>query len=343
MNIRYNLVGLALLATIASYAQRPFSCTTGEMVEKSYQDHPEFLTAHEQLEQFTADYVKNNAAERTASNSAPTYLIPIVFHIIHNYGPENISDAQVYDEVKILCRDYRMRNADTASVIPSFQGIRADTKIEFRLAQKDPNGNCTNGIDRVASLLTYKAGDNSKLNDWPSNKYLNVWVVSDIANGAAGYAYFPGTINSAADGVLILSNYIGSIGTSNPTQSRALTHEIGHTLNLYHPWGNSNSPGVSCSGSDQVADTPDTKGWDFCPAPTAAAICNPPVIENFSNYMDYSYCSNMFTAGQVARMTAAITPLSGLLTCQSILGTVSPSNPSDHAPICWAVGPKTEI
>ncbi|MBK7855670.1 MAG: hypothetical protein IPJ79_12925 [Bacteroidetes bacterium] len=83
-------------------------------------------------------------------------------------------------------------NADTASIVPAFQGIAADCEIEFRLARLDPNGNCTNGIDRIKSIKTYDADDASKLNPWPSDEYLNIWTVSNFGTShanAAAYAY----------------------------------------------------------------------------------------------------------------------------------------------------------
>ena len=92
--------------------------------------------------------------------------------------------------------------------------LAADIRIEFRLAQIDPNGNCTNGIDRIYSSLTHAGSDQSKLNQWPRDKYLNVWTVSTIGmSGVAGYAYFPSATNSYLyiyDGIIILSNFISS-------------------------------------------------------------------------------------------------------------------------------------
>ena len=108
----------------------------------------------------------------------------------------------------------------------------------------------------------------------------------------------------AVDGVIALSTYVGSIGTSSPTNSRTLTHEIGHFFNLQHVWGNTNAPGVAC-GDDGVSDTPITKGWDHCPS-SNYDVCNNGVDENFQNYMEYSYCDVMFTQGQNTRMHAAL-------------------------------------
>ena len=284
-------------------------CATNEMLEKAFRENPslkaDFEAREAILQQEDKRAYRQNYRQMRLTSSAPTYIIPVVFHIVHDYGAENISDAQILDEMRILNLDYRKLNPDTSAVDSVFKSVDGDTKIEFRLARLDPNGQCTSGIDRIPSMETYIGSESSKLNDWPSNKYLNVWVVKTIGNGAAGYAYLPGTCPPANDGIIILSSYIGSIGTSSPTTSRALTHEIGHFLNLQHTWGSTNQPGVSC-GDDGVSDTPVTEGWNHCPGIAASKLCNPNIEENYQNFMDYSYCSHMFTWGQAARMTSAL-------------------------------------
>ncbi len=313
-----------IICISVSTAFGQLSCGSNEMSEQLLAQHPELLEKYAQYETYTQNYVKNmestqNKTGRKAPTSAPTvYVIPIVFHILHQNGPENISDAQINDEMRILNEDYAKLNPDTSAIAtPHFKSIAANLQIKFVLAKIDPNGNCTNGIDRIYTNRTNNAGDLSKLNQWDPKKYLNVWVVKSIGSaGVAGYAYFPWEVDgflSPNDGVLILNNYIGSIGTSSPLTSRALTHEIGHVLNLEHPWGLTNSPGVAC-GDDGVEDTPDTKGWNHCPVDTnAAKVCDTirrsPVyllVENYQNYMDYSYCSCMFTDGQKLRIYAAL-------------------------------------
>ncbi|HEX8515337.1 MAG TPA: M43 family zinc metalloprotease [Bacteroidia bacterium] len=296
------------LAGTGAFAQHKY-CHTDEMVHRSLNAHPELKSAYLAEEERLSVLDTKAAAEGYTDQQRgplmpPIYKIPVVFHIIHQNGPENISDAQIHDQMRILNEDFRKMNSDISAVVPAFTGTTADSEIEFELARKDPNGNCTNGIDRIFSDETNIGDESSKLNYWPRSKYLNVWVVKTITSGAAGYAYLPGTAwPTNTDGIIILSTYIGSIGTGMPQRSRALTHEIGHFLNLQHVWGNSNSPGVAC-GDDNVTDTPVTKGHTTCNL--TDATCTPGVVENVQNFMEYSYCSNMFTPGQKTRMRAAL-------------------------------------
>jgi len=264
---------------------------------------PESRMAEEYLEQWTIDYAANRGGD------LEIYIIPVVFHIIHDNGPENIGDDQVLNALSILNRDFRKLNTDVSLVVDAFQDITADIGIEFRLAAKDPNGNCTTGINRVVSDLTYDGDSEMKsLIYWPRNKYLNVWICSDAA-GSAGYTNLPGNVNAiwlaSSDGIVIRSDYTGSIGTSSASRSRTLTHEVGHWLNLYHTWGSGNTPGVAsnCNQDDIVSDTPNTIGWTECSL-TGSSCTN--TVDNVQNYMEYSYCSRMFTEGQSTRMRAAI-------------------------------------
>lgn len=246
--------------------------------------------------------------------SGNPYVIPVVFHIVHNYGPENIADAQVHDALRIINENFRKRNADTANIVPAFQGIAADCEIEFRLAQKDPNGNCTRGINRIASTTTYSGGHEVKqLIQWNPTMYLNVYVVNQAA-GLAGHAVWPSDADTIPewDGIVISHDYLGSIGTSAPTRSMVLSHEIGHYLNLQHIWGGNNVPGFyylpcanagNCAYDDGVMDTPNTIGWQSC-ALNGASCGN--VVDNVQNFMDYSYCGIMFTEGQKTRMHACL-------------------------------------
>lgn len=307
LSLLFGLVSMALLSSVQfAKAQQGehLNCGHTEAQEKLYREHPELRQKEEDFRAVILDYVNNkmdvNALEK---NRAGDYIIPIVFHILHNYGTEDITDAQVYDQVRILNVDYQKKNADTSVVLNLFKSRIGNANLEFRLAKKDPQGNCTNGIDRINTYKTNFADDQSKLNQWPQQYYLNVWVTKSIGSaGVAGYAYKPISVGNIWfwDGIIILHDYIGSIGTGNVAYSRALTHEIGHYLGLDHPWGSTNNPEVAC-GDDGVEDTPKTKGTTSCNLNSTVNDCDT-IQANIQNYMDYSYCSVMFTKGQVDYM-----------------------------------------
>jgi hypothetical protein len=267
---KYILLGTFtfFLGSKTIFAQNEKHCGTTEATQVLQTANPELKEKEISYNKALAQQIQQKKQLKSTEAAEAIYTIPIVFHIIHQNGSENISDAQILDEVAILNRDYAKLNPDTADIIANtpYDTLATNIHIQFRLARLDPNGNCTNGIDRIYSHRTNNADDASKLNPWPRNKYLNVWVVKSIGDvGVAGYAYFPADVDATPnkDGVLILHDYIGSIGTSSENTSRALTHEIGHYLSLYHPWGGTNSPEVAC-GDDAVNDTPVTMGHLSC-------------------------------------------------------------------------------
>lgn len=286
-------------------------CGNPEALKKLHAENPGMEADYQKM-------INKYRQNKTVHGKAYTEItIPIVFHIIHEYGSENITDNQVISQVAILNRDYHKLNADTADVIPQFDSIIGNANIKFVLAGLDPYGNCTNGIEHIYNHNTNQGDDFSKLNQWHRDKYLNVWVTKSIgASGVAGYAYYPtSTVGSFffADGIIILHDYIGDQGTGNAFRSRALTHEIGHYLGLAHTWGNDNDPGVatSCNQDDGIDDTPNCIGQTTCNLsantcndllPTPSPYWNFDAIDNVQNYMEYSYCSNMFTNQQVDLM-----------------------------------------
>lgn len=288
-------------------------CGSVEMMDAHFKKHPELKQQFE-ASQNQINQSENDLNTSTHKTAAVNYTIPVVFHVLHVNGSENISDAQIHDQMAIFNRDFNLQNADTSVVIAPFKNSIGNVHFNFVLAGKDPNGNCTSGIDRFFDPKTnsWEGDYQDYLYTWDPTKYLNFYVVKGIASGAAGYAYYPGSLGTGSpmDGIVILQNYVGSIGTGNLNQSRALTHEVGHWFNLQHTWGNTNNPGVAC-GNDAVFDTPITKGYTACSTLISSQICNAGVAENYQNYMDYSYCCVMFTNGQATRMNNAANSSNG--------------------------------
>lgn len=260
-----------------------------------------------QLEAFTREYA-------ASTRGGQIYTIPVVFHVIHKYGNENISREQILDGLDVLNATFRKQIPDTADIHPDFKPIHADCEIEFKLATKDPEGNCHSGINRIASSLT-NSGDHrvKELVHWDPSMYLNVYIVSNAA-GLAGHAVWPSDADTIPewDGIVMSHAYMGRIGTSDQTRSVVFAHELGHYLNLHHIWGGNNVPDfyylpvgqqANCNEDDLVDDTPNTIGWSSCNL-NASSCGNE--RDNVQNAMDYSYCNVMFTEGQKARMRACL-------------------------------------
>ena len=307
-------------ASFVSVAQAPF-CDAESRTNESVASNPQAALNLEQLEKFTQEYLAQDPEFRRSSSAQ--YVIPVVVHIMHDYtASSNIKKANVLDAIRILNRDFNVQNSDTSMIVNEFKNRIGGLDIQFRLAQIDPQGNCTDGITRHYTELTNTAGENVKMIvSWDTDKYYNIWVVKSIASGAGGYAYIPGTAPSPSqEGVVCLARQFGSLAPSGGSNlsRRTLTHETGHYLSLRHTWGPTNNPGSSnnCSFDDGVDDTPYCAGvTSGCP--TSLNSCNDTTfygfdqIDNVQNYMDYSSCERMFTIGQAEKMDAALNSFIG--------------------------------
>lgn len=317
------LVSAVASMALSAHAQDLMQpCATDEHYHMLLAQHPE-LAAYE--EQFNSQLNKH-FAKLTATPDTTTYDIPLVVHVIHDYGAENISDNVIYEAAAYWAQVYMKQNPDTSGVIPPFIPYIGNPNIRLHLATIDPDGNPTKGIVRHVSYLTNNGSDNAKFDSWPNNKYMNIWFIGTFgagATGAAAYAYYPSAAAGMPyyDGVISLASYVNT--------SKTIPHELGHCLNLQHVWGNTNNPGVAC-GDDLVDDTPPTMGHnpvgcvDAALFDTACAtgymkmytstttglmdsLVDYPDTANAQNIMDYTYCSIMFTKGQCTRMRTALT------------------------------------
>lgn len=321
-------------------------CTFDALYAKSMSnpDSAEKLAAIEKLIYEKAQEIKReglNSENYNAKTNTILYTIPVVVHVIYASQYDNISKAQIEDALRILNEDYQRLNPDASQTRTQFQGVAADLQIEFKLAKKDPNGNCTDGITRTPnSAASLSGGESAKVVKWTRSKYLNIWVTRNVAGTTPqdpgggytlGYSFMPGT-GGSGDGVIIRHDEMGTIGTAgNGNHSgRTLSHEVGHYLALHHPFAPSrnqsgNNAADPCSRNHSFNPTPtNLSGFenllDFCEdTPPAAASnfgCNPStnscnndspnLPDQIENYMDYADCQNMFTEDQKARVHAVL-------------------------------------
>lgn len=354
------LLSVALLtgasATVPVLAQHVHNASCGTDLNAALAD-PAFA---EDFAKFNA-YVKDHP-QSADDKAGGVRIIPVVVHVIHNgSNSSNVSVASINTMLTKMNQAYSKTPPNINTLPLRFDSIAGNAMIEFRLATRDPLGNCTNGIRRVyapqKSVNTYDDKKFKSLSYWDRAKYLNIWVVNNIvdpsdATGGGqilGYCLFPGNAPALRDGATLAS---GSI-----TTQAVAAHEIGHHLNLIHIWGD------AVCGDDQVDDTPIARGTNFawanpCGTAVKEATCYENVIdnphdsllrfaigENYQNYMDYvsDYnCPNMFTKGQIERMNATLTQYPYRKNVVTEANNIA-TGTQDNAPACSQLAPVAEF
>ena len=298
-------------------AQLPVErCGADQFLHEATIDRPELkdqiIKNRRELNRFQSD---PSAITRSTSIS-----IPVVFHVVYRTDEQNISDYQIYDQLAIINRSFNRSNHNLHWVDDEFRHLIADIEIEFCLARTDPDGDPTQGINRIktevdeigrerfnGNKLAVFFSEQGGADLWDPNQYLNIWIC-EIGGNVVGSATYPNLVPyPEAEGVLMDYRFIGSVGTaigSRPYDGgKTLVHEIGHYFNLFHPWG----PGPGgCDTDDEVEDTPMQEGPYFSCNPTSRFSCGSEDI--VTNFMDYTEdeCLAMFTIGQKERMLASL-------------------------------------
>ena len=275
-------------------------CAADEVLQQQIAADPQRAMYLEELERKTQSF------SGRSGRFAGTLKVPVVVHIVMT-NPAQVTDAQVQSQIDVLNADFGKTNSELSNSSVYLAGYDfnnvPDCDLEFYVSQI---------IRKTSTTATF--GTNDAVKKSPagspavnSTTMLNMWVC-DLSSGFLGYAQFPGG-SPSTDGVVIDYQAFGLASASSYPMyasfnlGRTATHEVGHWFNLRHIWGD-----ARC-GNDQVADTPQHDASNGgCPAVNHKSKCTGRPLEQWMNYMDYTYdrCMYMFSTGQKTRMDAAI-------------------------------------
>lgn len=283
--------------------------------------------------------IRNWIEKQSLLDNDQLYTLPVVVHVIHTGtpigSPDNPTDADIQSMIQLLNQDWRKAGAQSGGV---------DMKIQFQLASRDPNCNSTTGIIRVngSSLPNYASGGITiggtpgsvdqvlvkNLSRWSNTDYINIWVVNKIDGSATltgGFAYFAEYNSAAIDGIVINAAYANG-------NAHTITHEMGHVFELYHTfydngWEDTCPRSDSCAFyGDLVCDTESglleyscSNTVNNCSGLTYQVADPQFGYTVLNNFMNYTNCARMFTAGQKARVRATLFSFRpGLLSSQAL-------------------------
>ncbi|MBE9487753.1 MAG: PKD domain-containing protein, partial [Bacteroidetes bacterium] len=280
-----------------------------------------------------------------------SYQIPVVFHVFGTEfnGGTTVTYETVVQALKTTNEDWQGNNKydgfrhyqeNDYGIEFSYQFM---PNIEFILANKDPEGNYTTGVEffEEKSGFGNGSGADSEIRKyaWDNKRYLNVYIMRDLYADKkytnSGVSWYPNTqmTNSNTSRVVYNGSYLD--GNMNPTPEKGtpewdkmvsgltgnspygylnenfrsvFSHELGHWLDLMHPFETDSCVPRGYEGKtelelgDCVEDTPMVAHslWTKTDKNCRGEITN---WQNFMNYTD-QYAN--FTPGQMARIVAAL-------------------------------------
>jgi PKD repeat protein len=326
---------LIAMNTLFSYGQQlqkqPVAhCYYDELMLDQVRKNPAVQQRMNERDLLINEYLKDKKGNQVPGGNEKSLnaslIIPVVVYVVHENGPENITDLQVTSQIDALNNYYQnygiqfclatKKGTQNLTSINSPSGITSTTPGIFHYASSLTNHN----VSQQAALTAIGA-------PLASEQYMRIWVVKGIVSNTLppgekilGYAMFPEFAVSATDGIVMSYDAFGDVATcscstleSYSQLGRILVHETGHYLGLYHTFHGGcmgmNASNCSTDG-DKVCDTPPVQTPNAgCPASTWNTCSESPNLpDDIHNYMDYvsESCMTGFTDGQNDRMLAQI-------------------------------------
>ena len=238
------------------------------------------------------------------------YEIPVVWHVVSRAnGRGNLARSVIESQMEVLNEDF--------NALPGTPGANGkDARVRFYLATLDPDGNPTNGIDRVVSTAWFEEFPDLvppifsffPALAWDTSRYLNVYT-KELPVDVRGVARLPqeGVVGTPDDWVVLSYEVVGRNARFGPPfdQGRTATHQVGHWAGLIHPFAGGCTAADCYRSGDLVCDT-GTQSLPLFGCPVGSTTCGTPdPVTNYMGFVDDA-CMQTFTDEQVNRMRCSL-------------------------------------
>lgn len=240
----------------------------------------------------------------------PILRLPVVVHVIHPTEESNISLEKIQSQIEVTNQHLRAANHDELATVPAaHQPFIGDARLELYLAEVDPEGDPTTGVQRRGSQLSLPNSVAAKhchaeqggIDAWPPERYINVWVGDSTTVwgdiGIAGLAFIPGFTDRPRDewGIQVDYRAFGTLEPLEPGlhQGKTFTHELGHYLGLI--------------GHTQESVEGGHRNWT-CDGEPDTPCHNRDLSESFMSAQVDDPVLKMFSLSQVAAMRSQLGP-----------------------------------
>src|SRR5262249_37609696 len=126
-------------------------CGTMQVLEHAFENNPLLkATFQQQTVEFKQSVNKRKTTDPSFRIEGNVIYIPVVFHVVLT-NPAVITDAQIQKQLDVLNKDFAGLNSDSVNLPAAFKPLFGKSQIQFKLAQRTPGNEPSNGIVRVTT------------------------------------------------------------------------------------------------------------------------------------------------------------------------------------------------
>lgn len=231
MKTRLFLLGLSL-CLMDGYSQTHEWCGSNQVKNQYYKENPQHYQqvkaeknrllseAREAHKRYELGFQSSKSHYKQAAGD-DEYRIPVVFHIMHQEGSENISYEQVLDQLRIMNEDFARLNTDAIDTPAPF--VSRQDSVELSLIA-DP----VSAYAGQNSFITFQSGTDLETTNGTGERY-TYYITTDESPDAPNFeAYLPSEEEVNYAGALNMEDSLSiAFGTITEINGNELGNRVG--------------------------------------------------------------------------------------------------------------------